>query len=169
MCGAERWLRRGWRSGWELSPVLRRVAARLAYLKAHKPLACMRDWAPQRARQARCLGGWTGGEQAPTRRCCCSCANAVHPSRLLAARLGLEDTSAAGPFFPVFQQPARPLGVLDVMNALRVHYQGTPHDPYANQVGCPQGLWKKGSQKGSSAPCRWHLRKSHGSLPASVA
>lgn len=29
-----------------------------------------------------------------------------------------------GPFFPVFQQPARPLSLADVMEGLRQHYNG---------------------------------------------
>ncbi|KAL4447642.1 hypothetical protein ABPG75_004861 [Micractinium tetrahymenae] len=58
----------------------------------------------------------------------------------LQARFVRGDTSAAGPFFPVFQQPAQPLGVLDVMDGLRLHYQGTPHDPYGSQN--PREPWR---------------------------
>lgn len=37
-----------------------------------------------------------------------------------------------GTAFPVFLQPAHKISVADVQAALRNHYQGTPHDPYAN-------------------------------------
>lgn len=37
-----------------------------------------------------------------------------------------------GTAFPVFLQPAHKISVADVQTALRNHYQGTSHDPYAN-------------------------------------
>lgn len=45
-----------------------------------------------------------------------------------------------GKQFPVFLQPAHKISVADVEKALQNHYQGTPHDPYANNN--PQEPWR---------------------------
>ncbi|NLS52166.1 C69 family dipeptidase [Hafnia alvei] len=44
----------------------------------------------------------------------------------------LKTTITDGTAFPVFLKPAHKISVADVQAALRNHYQGTAHDPYAN-------------------------------------
>lgn len=44
----------------------------------------------------------------------------------------LKTTITDGTAFPVFLKPAHKISVADVQTALRNHYQGTAHDPYAN-------------------------------------
>lgn len=44
----------------------------------------------------------------------------------------LKTTITDGTAFPVFLKPAHKISVTDVQTALRNHYQGTAHDPYAN-------------------------------------
>ena len=46
---------------------------------------------------------------------------------------GLDTKIGEGKTFPVFLTPDHKLGLDDIKKALRNHYQGTPHDPYANQ------------------------------------
>jgi len=45
-----------------------------------------------------------------------------------------------GPYFPVFQKPATPLSLAEIMQGLRWHYDGSPHDPYLNQN--PKEPWR---------------------------
>lgn len=44
----------------------------------------------------------------------------------------LKTTITDGKNFPVFLTPAKKISIADVEQALRNHYQGTAHDPYAN-------------------------------------
>lgn len=46
---------------------------------------------------------------------------------------GLDTKITQGQHFPVFLKPTKKLTVIDVEQALRNHYQGTKHDPYANK------------------------------------
>lgn len=53
----------------------------------------------------------------------------LHPLPVRPAGTAFDSCMAAMPTdLGPFQQPATPLGLLDVMQGLRDHFEGTPHD-----------------------------------------
>lgn len=59
----------------------------------------------------------------------CHRAQLCRVSHTPAAGIGFDACMAAMPTdLPVFQQPAQPIGLLDVMQGLRDHFEGTTHD-----------------------------------------
>ncbi|KAL4437330.1 hypothetical protein ABPG75_004469 [Micractinium tetrahymenae] len=81
------------------------------------------------------------------------------------AGMGFDSCMAAMPTdLPVFQQPAQPLGLLDVMQGLRDHFEGTAHDAYTNQN--PREPWRPIFVLHTSMG---HVTRTRPSLPAALA
>lgn len=97
--------------------------------------------------------GCLHASRAPAHAPCLLCPLATPPAdprvRAVQALLGGYNHTAADAFAPVFLPPAKPLQLGDVMAGLRLRYNGTTRDPYAQQTpaaplldGTPGEPWR---------------------------